>query len=148
VELKQKLKLIIKTSGLTYAKFADLTSISLSSLKKYAGGESDAPFKVILKITASFPQYALWLTTNNVAPEVGQISPDIEMPQLMSVGIPHEIVDKAFDKTMETSLMLGWLTPKEGIEFSMLADLHRHNFVEAGGVLLEPKSTQEQHKAG
>ena len=148
MEFKQKIKITVKHSGLTYAKFAEKTSISLSSLKKYAGGEIEPSLKSIVKIIDQYPQYTLWLMTNEVAPEVGQISPDQEMPQLMSNGVPEKLLDDTFDKTIETSVALGWLTPKEDIKMSMLADLHRHNFVEAGGVFLSQEPMQERDKTG
>ena len=148
MELKEKIRLIRKSNKLTQPKFTELTAIPLSSLKSFELGDRSVSLSALLKIIDQFPQYALWLTTDNVAPEVGQISPDQEMPQLMSNGVPEKLIDDAFDKTIETSVALGWLTPKDGIEFSMLADLHRHNFVEAGGVFLSQEPMQERDKTG
>ena len=146
MDLCEKFKLIRKESGLNQIKFGELISIPLDSLRKYEKGSREPSSGVFFKYTNQFPQYALWLTLNEVAPEVGQISPDTEMPQIMSMGVPVSLIDEAFDKTIETSVALGWLTPKEDIKMSMLADLHRHNFVEAGGVLLQQESTQEQEQ--
>lgn len=148
MELKEKLKLIQKTSGMTQPKFGEEVSIPLSTLKKYLTGERDVSGDAVLKIIDVYPQFALWLTTDSIAPEVGQISPEQDKPQLMSNGVPEKLLDDTFDKTIETSVALGWLTPKDGIEFSMLADLHRHNFVEAGGVFLSQEPMQEQDKTG
>jgi len=148
MDLSEKIKLIRLSSGLSQSKLSKEVGIPLNTIGNYENGLRKVSAEYLLKLCDSFPQYALWLTTNTVAPEVGQISPDEEMPQLMSNGVPEKLLDDAFDKTIETSVALGWLTPKDGIEFSMLADLHRHNFVEAGGVLLSPDSTQEQSKTG
>jgi len=148
MNIREKLKLIRIHSKKTIPQFSDFLSIPMGTLSKYSSGERDVSGDAVLKIIDKYPQYALWLTINEVAPEVGQISPDLEMPLMSGAGVPVAIIDDAFDKTIETSVVLGWLTPKEGIEFSMLSDLHRHNFVEAGGVLLPQDSTQEQSKTG
>ena len=147
MELKDKLKLIIKTSGLSYAKFSELTSIPLSTLKKYATGERDTSFGVFQKIIKTFPQYTLWLALDQVAPESGQISPEENPPKMNMVGVPEKLLNDAFGQTMTTAIALSWLTPKEGIEFSMLSDLHRHNFVEAGGILFSQDSEQEENES-
>lgn len=146
--LREKLKLIRKFHKFTQSDFAEFIAIPLSTYKKYELGASEVAIGNFFKITEKFPQYSLWLSIGEVAPESGQISPDQEVPKMVGSGVPVSIVDDAFDKTIETSVVLGWLTPKEGIEFSMLSDLHRHNFVEAGGVLLEQDSAQGQSKAG
>lgn len=148
MELKDKLKLIIKTSGLSYAKFSELTSIPLSTLKKYATGERDTSFGVFQKIIKVFPQYTLWIALDQVAPESGQISPELDAPKMSTTGVPESLINDAFEQTMNTAIALSWLTPKEGLEFSMLSDLHRHNFVEAGGILFAQDSTQDKSKAG
>lgn len=143
MNLSEKIKLIRQSDGLSQSKLAKRINIPLNTIGNYETGTRKVSAEYLLKLSEVFPQFSLWLLTGSIAPEVGQISPDQEVPQIMSVGVPKELIDDAFDKTIETSVALGWLAPKEGIEFSMLADLHRHNFVEAGGVLLEPESTQE-----
>jgi len=148
MNLKEKFNLIRKSTGLSQPKFGEMVSMPLSSVKKYSTGELSVSGDAILKIIEKFPQYTLWLTLNEVAPEVGQVSPEDNAPKMGSTGVPKKLIDDAFDKTIETSVALGWLTPKDGIEFSMLADLHRHNFVEAGGILLQLESELEQEKTG
>jgi len=148
MNLKEKLKLIQKTSGMTQPKFSAFVSIPLSTLKKYLTGERDVSGDAVLKIIETFPQYALWLTLNEVAPEIQQISPEQKMPLMSSAGVPEKLLDDAFGQTMTTAIALSWLTPKEGIEFSMLSDLHRHNFVEAGGILFSQDSEQDESKTG
>ncbi len=146
--LQEKIKLIRKSCGLSQAKFSKEFDIPIKNIANYESGARKVSAEYLLKISEVFPQFALWLTTSKTAPEVGQISPEQELPDLMSLAVPTDLIDKTFDKTIETSVALGWLTPKDGIEFSMLADLHRHNFVEFGGVLLEQDSAKEQSKAG
>ncbi|MDH4870589.1 DNA-binding protein [Pseudomonas sp. BN515] len=43
---------------------------------------SDAEIEAIVLL---FPQYAYWLVTGNVAPEIGQVSPDYEASQTQVV---------------------------------------------------------------
>ena len=148
MELQEKIKLIRHSAGFSQSKFSKELDIPLNTIGNYETGTRKISVEYLLKISELFPQYALWLLTGKTAPEVGQISPDQEETSPMSVGVPRKLIDNSFDKTIETSVALGWLTPKDGIEFSMLADLHRHNFVEFGGVLLEQDSAKEQSKAG
>lgn len=148
MDLKEKIKLIRKASGLTQPKISELVGIPLNSVRNYERGERGVSALFLLKICEIFPQYTLWLMTNEVAPEVGQISPEQEMPQMASVGVPEKLLDDAFEQTMSTAIALSWLTPKEGLEFSMLNDLHRHNFVEAGGILFAQDSAQDESKTG
>ncbi|GAB2586018.1 DNA-binding protein [Nitrincola alkalisediminis] len=45
---------------------------------------SDAEIEAVVKL---YPQYALWLVTGTVAPEAGQISPEIEEIRHSNSGI-------------------------------------------------------------
>lgn len=146
--LQEKIRLIRNACGLSQAKFSKKFDIPMKNIANYESGARKVSAEYLLKISEIFPEFSLWLMTDKTAPEVGQISPDQEKPDLMSMGVPKKLVDESFDKTIETAVALGWLTPKEDIKMSMLADLHRHNFVEFGGILLESKSEQEQSKAG
>ena len=148
MDLKEKLKLIWKNSDKTQPKFGEFVSIPLSTMKKYLTGEREVSGDAVFKIIDKYPQYALWLTINEVAPEVGQISPELDMPKMGTTGVPEKLIDDAFEQTMNTAIALSWLTPKEGLEFSMLNDLHRHNFVEAGGILFAQDSAQVESKTG
>jgi len=148
MDLKEKIKLIRKASGLTQPKISELVGIPLNSIRNYERGERGVSALFLLKICEIFPQYTLWLMTNEIAPEVGQISPEQDMPKMASAGVPEKLLNDSFFQTMNTAIALSWLTPKEGLEFSMLSDLHRHNFVEAGGVLIAQDSTQGESKTG
>jgi|GEM_PF-2633923 len=146
MESRDKIKLIRKSEGLTQAKLADILSIPLNSIKNYERGERGISAAYLFKLSESFPQYTLWLMNDCVAPEAGQISPEDDAPQMGSAGVPAKLLDDSFFQTMNTAIALSWLTPKEGIEFSMLNDLFRHNFAEAGGVIVEQASTETASK--
>lgn len=145
--LREKLKLIRKKSNKTIPQFSEFVSIPMGTLSKYSSGERDVSGDAILKIIDKYPQYALWLTLDQVAPEVGQVSPEEDAPQMGAAGVPSKLLDDSFFQTMNTAIALSWLTPKEGIEFSMLNDLFRHNFVEAGGVIVEQAQDQSESKS-
>lgn len=68
--------------GLSQREFADMTGLILDTLRTYEQGRRESiSSKELEKITTHprFKKYALWLVTGTVAPEAGQISPDIEM---------------------------------------------------------------------
>jgi len=92
-------------------------------------------------------QYALWFTTNTIAPESGQIAPGDDAPKMSGNGVPVKLLNAAFEQTLTTSIELGWITPKEGVNFSMLSDLLRHDFVQQGGRLIELVEDDEANKA-
>lgn len=147
MNLKEKFKLIRKKSGMTQSIFGDFVSIPLSTVKKYSTGELSVSGDAVLKIIDKFPQYTLWLTLNEVAPEIGQISPEDDAPQMGNAGVPAKLLDDSFFQTMNTAIALSWLTPKKEIEFSMLNDLFRHNFAEAGGVIVEQSTSEEESRS-
>jgi len=148
MELKEKVKLIRTFEGLSQPKLAKLTGMPLKSIGNYESGLRKVSAEYLLLLSQHFSKYTLWLMTNEVAPEAGQVSPDDKTPQMRGVGVPDKLLNDAFGQTMTTAIALSWLTPKEGIEFSMLSDLHRHNFVEAGGILFSQDSEQDESKTG
>lgn len=75
----EKLTQIRKAEGLTQAKLAEETGISLSAIKNYETGQKDVGLSIVTKFTnhPRFEKYTLWLMsedgkTNEAA---GQISP-------------------------------------------------------------------------
>jgi transcriptional regulator with XRE-family HTH domain len=138
VNLQEKIKLVRKSQKLTQNKFAEVIGIPATSLKKYESGEREPSGKALLKIIECHPQFALWMVTGNTIPEGGQIEPGETKIQMGYSGVPVELLNAAFEQTLTTSIELGWITPKEGVNFSMLADLLRHDFVQNGGRLIEP----------
>ena len=146
MNLQEKIKLIRKSHNFTQAKFSDELSMPMTSLRKYESGEREPSGKALLKIAEKFPQYALWLTIGKTIPESGQIAPGDNAPQMGYAGVPAELLNSAFEKTITASIALGWLSAKPDIKFSMLADLLRHDFVAEGGKLIEP--TADESKTG
>ena len=137
MQIGEKIKLIREVHGYNRVEFANILSMPKSSLEQYERETRSPSGKALLKITEHFPQYALWFTTNTLAPESGQIAPGDDIPKMCNNGVPAELLDAAFERMLTASIALGWLTPKPDIQFSMLADLLRHDFVAEGGKLIE-----------
>lgn len=81
MELGQKLKEVRLTERLTQSEMSEVTGIKLGTWKGYEyGARKEVSSVELLKITMHprFKKYALWLVTNETAPECGQISPVIE----------------------------------------------------------------------
>ncbi|EHE1050796.1 helix-turn-helix transcriptional regulator [Salmonella enterica subsp. enterica serovar Javiana] len=75
----EKLTQIRKAEGLTQAKLAEITGVSLGSIKNYESGQKEVGLLIVSKFTnhPRFEKYTLWLMseegkTNEAA---GQISP-------------------------------------------------------------------------
>lgn len=80
MELGLKLKEVRLTERLTQTEICEITGIYLNTWKGYEYGRSKSVSSVeLLKVTMHprFEKYALWLVTDKVAPECGQISPVI-----------------------------------------------------------------------
>ncbi|ATM86020.1 MULTISPECIES: helix-turn-helix domain-containing protein [Yersinia] len=61
-------------------EFAELTGVPAGNLKRYETERiKSVGSEFLLRITQHprFKKYALWLMTGDVAPEIGQISPDL-----------------------------------------------------------------------
>lgn len=80
MELGQKLKEVRLTERLTQLEICEIAGIKIETWKGYEYGRRASVSSVeLLKITKHprFKRYALWLVTDETAPEVGQISPVI-----------------------------------------------------------------------
>lgn len=80
MDLGEKLKEVRLTERLTQTEICEIVGINLNTWKGYEYVRSKSVSSVeLLKITMHprFKRYALWLVTDEVAPEVGQISPII-----------------------------------------------------------------------
>lgn len=137
MDSKFKIRAIRKKLKFTQAGFAKHLDIPASSYQRYELGNNDVPSSVLFKITENFPEYTLWLMTEQTNVAAGQISPNDEKPKMEGAAVPAELLDAAFERMLTASIALGWLTPKPEIQFSMLADLLRHDFVAEGGKLIE-----------
>lgn len=146
MDLQEKIRLVRTSQKITQVKFAEITGIPATSIKKYEKGERKPSGEALLKIIEHFPQFALWMTTGETIPEGGQIMPGEIKIQMGYSGVPAELLNAAFEQTLTTSIELGWITPKEGVNFSMLSDLLRHDFVQQGGRLIESVEGDEENK--
>jgi transcriptional regulator with XRE-family HTH domain len=80
MDLGSKLKEVRLTERLTQSEICEISGIKLETWKGYEYGRSKSVSSLeLLKITTHprFRKYALWLVTDEVAPECGQISPII-----------------------------------------------------------------------
>ncbi|BAP41543.1 helix-turn-helix transcriptional regulator [Pseudomonas sp. LJDD11] len=77
MDLPEKMKAIRAREGLTQGEFCEVVGISISSWKKYEAAITEMGLQPFLKVAnhERFRKYALWLTTGDVAPECGQVSP-------------------------------------------------------------------------
>lgn len=75
--LPEKMKAIRAKEGLTQGEFCQLIEVSISSWKKYEAGITDMGLLPFMKVVnhPRFKKYTLWLTTDDTAPDCGQISP-------------------------------------------------------------------------
>lgn len=75
--LSEKVKAIRKSEGISQSEFCEITGISISTVKKYETGLIEPGGATLMKITTNprFKKYTMWLMTDDVAPEIGQISP-------------------------------------------------------------------------
>ncbi|SGZ07592.1 Putative uncharacterized protein [Moritella viscosa] len=135
-----KFKKIRKKHKYTQVDFAKELDIPFGSYQKYELEQYEVSSVSLVRIVDKFPEYTLWLMTGETAVAVGQISPSDEKPKMEGAAVPAELLNAAFEQTLMTSIELGWITPKEGVNFSMLSDLLRHDFVQQGGRLIEPAS--------
>ncbi|MEY0579801.1 helix-turn-helix domain-containing protein [Providencia manganoxydans] len=84
----KKLREIRLAEQLTQKQFSDLTGISLGSIKNYETGQTDVGLKVIDLVLShpQFQKYTMWLMTDTVNPEFGQISPTLSPDGLDSTS--------------------------------------------------------------
>ncbi|WP_152219784.1 DNA-binding transcriptional regulator [Pseudomonas sp. SCB32] len=77
MDFADKLKAIRSREGLTQKEFGDLAGISINSMKKYESSAFEMGYGALTKVLQHprFMKYALWLMTDTVAPECGQVSP-------------------------------------------------------------------------
>lgn len=74
----KKLREIREAEGLTREELAELTGIPVPTMKRYETGRiANIGSETLTKYTqnARFTKYSLWLMTDQIAPESGQISP-------------------------------------------------------------------------
>ncbi|HGJ5865922.1 MAG TPA: helix-turn-helix domain-containing protein [Arsenophonus nasoniae] len=75
-----KLKTIRKAEGMTQKEFAEITGLSLGTIRNYETKQHDAKALVVERIldVKKFQKYTMWLMIDTTAPSIGQISPILE----------------------------------------------------------------------
>ncbi|WP_392430717.1 helix-turn-helix domain-containing protein [Edwardsiella piscicida] len=73
----EMLKAIRNAEGLSQTKFAEITGISISTIKKYETGVIEPGGNTLLRVTRNeiFKKYTMWLMTGETNEAAGQISP-------------------------------------------------------------------------
>lgn len=139
MQIGQKIKLIREAENIKRSEFCQLIDMTVDSLKGYEVRNRNIGYDNLIKIThhPRFEKYSLWLVTDKTSVESGQISPDSTSSKIMSAAIPEATLTSAFEQTMHTSISLGWLTPKDGINFEMLSDVFLADFEKVGGQTLK-----------
>lgn len=81
MKFHEKIKLVRMAEGLSQRQFSQIIDLPLSTLRKYELDSSIPNIQNLMKITKNprFKKYALWLTTDETAPEVGQIAPPLSL---------------------------------------------------------------------
>ncbi|QSB20637.1 helix-turn-helix domain-containing protein [Pseudomonas sp. 15A4] len=77
MDLAEKLKAIRANEQVSQSEICQLLGMSLSTYKKYEGALFEMGYGALTKLTQHprFKKYTLWLMTDDVGPECGQISP-------------------------------------------------------------------------
>ena len=81
MDIGEKIKKIREAEGFAQFGFAVATDINIATLRGYESGRRKSIGSTeLLKITQhpQFEKYTLWLMTDQTAPQIGQVSPDIE----------------------------------------------------------------------
>ena len=72
IDYAKKLRQIRKAEGLTQKQFADITGLSLATIRNYESGQKNARAKI-------FEKYMLWLIKDKTLPVAGQIAPALSL---------------------------------------------------------------------
>ena len=77
VSVGQKIRHIRESMGLSRPKFAELLGVPPTTLENYELGyrEVGGAFLVALAHQEQLHKFTLWLLSDKIAPEIGQISP-------------------------------------------------------------------------
>tara|TARA_R110001599_G_scaffold287356_1_gene489891 strand:- start:1244 stop:1507 length:264 start_codon:yes stop_codon:yes gene_type:complete len=80
MELGSKIRKIREFENLTRAEFSEIAEISPRTLESWETLKRKMSAPDLQKITQnpSFQKYTLWLLNDTIAPESGQVSPEVE----------------------------------------------------------------------
>lgn len=81
------------SQGLSAPKLEKLTGIDRSSWYHLRNGKRRANEEDIEAIVKMFPQYAFWIASGQIAPEIGQISPSFDESKPTTSGKQEHGVD-------------------------------------------------------
>ncbi|HFU8717468.1 TPA: helix-turn-helix domain-containing protein [Escherichia coli] len=81
IDYAKKLRLIRKTEGLTQKQFADITGLSLATVRNYESGQKIARAKIVEAVLQvdRFEKYMFWLIKDKTLPVAGQIAPALSL---------------------------------------------------------------------
>lgn len=77
-DVGEKLRLIREAEGLSRDEFEQITGVPAGNTKRYETGRTKSigsEFLMMITQHPRFTKYTLWLMTDQIAPESGQISP-------------------------------------------------------------------------
>ena len=80
-DIGQKIRMIREAEGLSREDFCLKIGVKVATLTQTEMGRRTPSSDTPLAVCQAFPQYTLWLMTGQVAPEAGQISPDLKATQ-------------------------------------------------------------------
>ena len=76
--IEERIKTLLSFKGVTYDEVAIKTGIGYSRWKNALNGRTKIRWEEIDAICNLFPEYEYWITRGKTAPEIGQISPELE----------------------------------------------------------------------
>ncbi|ESC96308.1 DNA-binding helix-turn-helix protein [Escherichia coli 907391] len=81
IDYAKKLRQIRKAEGLTQKQFADITGLSLATIRNYESGQKNARAKIVEAVLQvdRFEKYMLWLIKDKTLPVAGQIAPALSL---------------------------------------------------------------------
>lgn len=79
----EKISKIKKVENLSRPQFCKIVNVPIGTMRGLDSPSSKSipKFDIVEKICKAFPQYTLWLMTDQVNPEAGQISPEIKQAE-------------------------------------------------------------------
>ncbi|HGJ5862635.1 helix-turn-helix transcriptional regulator (plasmid) [Arsenophonus nasoniae] len=105
-----KLKAIRKAEGMTQKEFAEITGLSLGTIRNYEANQNEAKALIAEKTlqVPKFNKYTMWLMTDTTVPTSVQIAPDLseiettEITLKVKDGVPEISPKKAILTSLST----------------------------------------------
>ncbi|EAA9126027.1 helix-turn-helix domain-containing protein [Salmonella enterica] len=99
-DYSQKLRKVRKAEGLTQKEFADLTGLSLSTVRNYESGQKTARAEIMESAlqVQRFEKYTMWILHDKTFPQAGQIAPALSLD-----GSIQSEVDQVSTETTQKS---------------------------------------------